>query len=91
MIKVSDFTDNAVGIIHTTGPKLAKLAGKYGPLVSALRALILRPDTPLDASVKDLIAAQLDGARERFAAIGRTGGDGGSQISRPPAARPRST
>lgn len=39
----SDFTDNAVGIIHTTGPKLSKLARKYGPLVPALRALILRP------------------------------------------------
>ena len=48
VIKASDFTDNAVGIIHLTGPKLAKLAGKYGPLVPALRELILRPDTPLD-------------------------------------------
>ena len=26
VIKASDFTDNAVGIIHTTGPKLSKLA-----------------------------------------------------------------
>ena len=69
VIKASDFTDNAVGIIHLTGPKLAKLAGKYGPLVPALRELILRPDTPLDADVKDMIAGQLDTARERFAAI----------------------
>ena len=44
IIKASDFTDNAVGIIHTTGSKLARLARKHGPLVSALRALILRPD-----------------------------------------------
>ncbi|MGH3218682.1 MAG: hypothetical protein ACRDPY_08230 [Streptosporangiaceae bacterium] len=44
MIKASDFTDNAVGIIHTTGPKLSRLARKYGPLVPALRALILRPE-----------------------------------------------
>ena len=28
VIKASDFTDNAVGIIHTTGPKLSKLADK---------------------------------------------------------------
>ena len=41
VIKASDFTDNAVGI-HTTGPKLSKLTRKYGPLVPALRALILR-------------------------------------------------
>ena len=32
VIKASDFTDNAVGIIHLTGPKLSKLARKYGPL-----------------------------------------------------------
>jgi len=42
VIKASDFTDNAVGIIHTTGPKLPELARKYGPLVPALRVLILR-------------------------------------------------
>jgi hypothetical protein len=71
VIKASDFTDNAVGIIHTTGPKLSKLTRKYGPLVPALRALILRPDTPLDADVKDMIAAQLDAAQARFAAIGQ--------------------
>ena len=29
VIKASDFTDNAVGIIHTTGPRLSKLARKY--------------------------------------------------------------
>ena len=69
MIKASDFTDNAVGIIHMTGPKLTKLARKYGPLVADLRELILRPDTPLDPGVKDKIAAQLDAAEDRFAAI----------------------
>ena len=69
VIKASDFTDNAVGIIHTTGPKLSKLAGKYGPLVPALRELILRPDTPLQTDIKDMIAAQLDAAQQRFAAI----------------------
>jgi hypothetical protein len=52
VIKASDFTDNAVGIIHLTGPKLARLAGKYAPLVPALRELILRPDTPLATDVK---------------------------------------
>ena len=30
VIKASDFTDNAVGIIHTTGPNLSKFADKYG-------------------------------------------------------------
>ena len=70
VIKASDFTDNAVGIIHTTGPKLSRLASKYDPLVSRLRELILRPDTPLEGDARDMIAAQLDAARERFAAIG---------------------
>ena len=87
VIKASDFTDNAVGIIHTTGPKLAKLAGKYGPLVPALRELILRPDTPLDVGVKDLIAAQFDAAQARFAAIGH----GNRGASQPPGTRPGSS
>jgi (p)ppGpp synthase/HD superfamily hydrolase len=69
VIKASDFTDNAVGLIHTTGPKLEKLAGKYAPLVPVLRELILRPGTPLDPDVKTRIAAQLDSAAGRFAAI----------------------
>jgi hypothetical protein len=83
VIKASDFTDNAVGIIHTTGPKLPKLARKYGPLVPALRELILRPDTPLEADVKDMIAAQLDAAEGRFTAIGhgRDGDSGTGQSS----------
>ncbi len=87
VIKASDFTDNAVGIIHTTGPKLSKLAGKYGPLVPALRELILRPDTPLDADVRDILAAQLDAARDRFTAIGHAH-DGDSGTSQAPGATP---
>jgi (p)ppGpp synthase/HD superfamily hydrolase len=69
VIKASDFTDNAVGLIHTTGPKLTRLAGKYRPLVPVLRELILRADTPLEADVKEKIAAQLGDAEDRFAAI----------------------
>ena len=82
VIKASDFTDNAVGIIHLTGPKLARLAGKYGPLVPALRELILRPDTPLEIDVKDMIADQFDAAWERFAAIRH----GNPSTSQPPGA-----
>ena len=55
VIKVSDFTDNAVGLIHTTGPNLRRLAGKYAPLVPVLRELINCPDTPLDADVKGAV------------------------------------
>jgi (p)ppGpp synthase/HD superfamily hydrolase len=47
VIKVSDFTDNGVGVIHTTGPKAVRLARKYTPLVPVLADLIARPDTPL--------------------------------------------
>jgi HD domain len=86
VIKASDFTDNAVGIIHTTGSKLSKLASKYGPLVPELRALILRSDTPLEADVKDLIADQLDAAQGRFAAIWH----GNGEASHPSDARPSS-
>ena len=69
VIKASDFTDNGAGLIHTTGPRLRRLADKYAPLVPVLRDLIARPDTPLDAPVKEHILAQLDRAADRFAAL----------------------
>jgi HD domain-containing protein len=69
VIKVSDFTDNGVGIIHTTGPKAVRLARKYAPLVPVLADLIARPDTPLTPHVKILILGQLRTAQQRFAAI----------------------
>jgi HD domain len=69
VIKASDFTDNGVGLIHSTGPRLRKLAGKYAPLVPVLRELIALPDTPLDAGVRERILAQLDRAAERFADV----------------------
>ena len=69
VIKASDFTDNGAGLIHTTGPRLRRLADKYAPLVPVLRDLIARPDTPLDAAVKERILAQIDRAAGRFAAV----------------------
>ena len=69
VIKASDFTDNGVGLIHTTGPRLRRLAGKYAPLVPVLREVIARPDTPLDAPARQHILAQLDRAAARFAAV----------------------
>jgi hypothetical protein len=90
LIKTQDFTDNAVGIIHITGPKLSKLARKYSPLAPPLGELILRPDTPLDADVKDMIAAQLDAAQARFTAIGH-GRDADSGTSQAPSSAPGSS
>ncbi|MFG1953535.1 HD domain-containing protein [Micromonospora sp. NPDC048830] len=69
VIKVSDFTDNGVGVIHTVGPKVFKSATKYRPLVPVLRELVARPDTPLSPAVKEHIFSQLDLAEERFSAI----------------------
>jgi (p)ppGpp synthase/HD superfamily hydrolase len=69
VIKVSDFTDNGVGVIHTTPDKAHRSAIKYRPLVPKLRELVGRPDTPLSTAAKDHILDQLDLAEERFAAI----------------------
>lgn len=69
VIKISDFTDNGVGIIHTTGPKLVKASTKYAPLVPVLRELVSRSDTPLDGEAKQHILEQLDLAETRFSAI----------------------
>ena len=69
VVKVSDFTDNGVGLIHSLPPKHIPMATKYGPLVPVFRELISRPDTPLAEHVKAHILRQLDSAEERFAAI----------------------
>jgi (p)ppGpp synthase/HD superfamily hydrolase len=69
VIKVSDFTDNGVGVIHTTYDKARSSAIKYRPLVPKLRELVGRPDPPLSVAAKDHILDQLDLAEERFAAI----------------------
>ncbi len=69
VIKISDFTDNGVGVIHTTMDKAFRAATKYRPLVPTLRELVGRPDTPLSTQAKEHILDQLDLAEERFAAI----------------------
>lgn len=69
VIKISDFTDNGVGVIHTTIDKAYRSAMKYRPLVPKLRELVGRPDTPLSTQAKEHILDQLDLAEERFAAI----------------------
>ena len=75
VIKLSDFTDNGVGLIHTTGEKAVRLARKYAPLVPALADLAARPDTPLTDEVKDRILGQLRRASGRFDAIIAASGD----------------
>jgi (p)ppGpp synthase/HD superfamily hydrolase len=69
VIKASDFTDNGVGVIHTTGPKVTKAATKYRLVLPVLRELLARDDTPLTPEVKEHIAAQFDLAERRFQAI----------------------
>lgn len=78
VIKASDFTDNGVGLIHASGPKTARLARKYAPLVPVLADLIARPDTPLAPAVKARILGQFIAAQERFAVFAQaTASDAG--------------
>jgi len=69
VVKLSDFTDNGVGILYATGPAMQHLAIKYRPLTGVYRELVTRADTPLAPHVKQHILDQLDLADERFAAI----------------------
>jgi (p)ppGpp synthase/HD superfamily hydrolase len=69
VIKLSDFTDNAVGIHWAPEAKARKVAPKYRPLVPDLRELAARPDTPLDDDVKRAIDAQLVLAATRLALL----------------------
>ena len=74
VIKVSDFTDNGAGLIHTTGPRLRQLAAKYAPLVPVLQEVIALSDTPLGDPARQRILTQLGQAADRFAAILSAGG-----------------
>ncbi|MBU3065142.1 HD domain-containing protein [Nocardia sp. NEAU-G5] len=69
VVKLSDFTDNGVGILYATAPAMQRLAIKYRPLTAVYRDLVTRADTPLAPHVKQHILEQLDLADERFAAI----------------------
>lgn len=70
VVKISDFTDNGVGILYADQPAVMhKLAAKYRPLTAIYRDLITRTDTPLAAHVKQHILEQLDTADARFDAI----------------------
>jgi (p)ppGpp synthase/HD superfamily hydrolase len=70
IVKLSDFTDNGVGLIHTVDEAMERrLARKYAPMVPLMRELAARPDTPLADEVKAYIDDQLATAAERFTAI----------------------
>ncbi|MGW4370234.1 HD domain-containing protein [Nocardia takedensis] len=69
VVKLSDFTDNGVGILYATGSAMSYLARKYRPLTDVYRELVTRADTPLAEHVKQHILEQLDRADERFEAI----------------------
>lgn len=69
VVKLSDFTDNGVGILYATGPAMQRLAIKYRPMTGIYRELVNRADTPLAPHVKQHVLEQLDLADERFAAI----------------------
>ncbi|WP_019927038.1 HD domain-containing protein [Nocardia sp. BMG111209] len=69
VVKLSDFTDNGVGILYATEPAMRHLATKYRPMTPIYRDLVNRPDTPLTEHVKQHIRDQLELAEERFRAI----------------------
>lgn len=69
VVKLSDFTDNGVGILYADPTAMPKLAAKYRPMIDVYRDLVSRPDTPLAEHVKRYILDQLDHAEERFDAI----------------------
>jgi hypothetical protein len=70
VIKLSDFTDNGVGIMWTvTFDKARRLAAKYAPLVPEMIDFATRDDTPLDFEAKARIVEQMKAGERRFAAI----------------------
>lgn len=66
ILKISDFTDNATGLIYTTGPKVPRLARKYYPVIPVLRKALGRSDLPLSLAAVEHIESQLDLTEERL-------------------------
>ena len=60
---------NAEGCSTPPAGSCTRSPGSTRPLIPMLRELVLRPDTPLDQDVKDMIARQLDNAEHRLAAV----------------------
>lgn len=69
IIKISDFTDNAIGLMWTTGPRAVRLTVKYAPMIPVFEDLVMRPDTPLPPAVKAKIMGQLEKTSARFAVV----------------------
>lgn len=67
--KVSDFTDNAVGIIWSDPDFAKRQAPKYLPLIDVFREVIILPDTPLSQEAKIHILEQLDLGEVRLRAL----------------------
>lgn len=66
VVKLSDFTDNATGLIYTSGPKVPKLAAKYLPAIPIFRGALERADMPLSPAVVQHISGQLDLTQDRL-------------------------
>jgi hypothetical protein len=69
MIKVSGFTDNAVGLSHTTGTACPDARASTSRWCRCCGSSSSRPDTPLKDDVKRTVAGQRDKAGGRLAAI----------------------
>jgi len=69
IIKISDFTDNATGIIYTPQAKAESVAPKYEPLVPEFKQAIASPEVPLSDEVKAHILHQMDLTTERLQSV----------------------
>lgn len=69
VIKLSDFTDNATGIMYTSGPKVLRLATKYLPAIPIFKESLERSDLPLEREVIIHIRQQLDLTEAHLGAI----------------------
>lgn len=63
-----DLTRYLTDLISDTGQTI-RAGQQVQSLVPVLRELILRPDTPLNPDIKQMIAGQLDNAEDRFATL----------------------
>ena len=69
ILKVSDFTDNAMGLVYIPEKDAKYRAERYSSLVPIFEEAIQRPDTPLSAEAKAHILEQMVETQKRLATL----------------------
>ena len=69
IIKISDFIDNAAGLIYAPSDATEYRATRYLPVIDSFKEAVMRPDVPLADDIRQKLLEQLEKTRERLIAL----------------------